>query len=280
MASAVVRNTASARIATGSHGPGPSTVIAGTSGSCPSVPATVTLDTPPPDRETPARPVDDRDAAMRRAIARAMSRSKREIPHYYLGNTVDAEPMLTWLEQHNEQRTASERLLPAVVLLKAVARAAVDFPELNGTWEHDRFHPTDGVQLGVAVSRRGGGLIAPVIRDAQARSLPELMHTLQDLVTRTRRGGLRASELTGGSITVSNLGDTGVETVLAVIQPPQVALVGAGAIQQRPWAKDGQVVLRRVLHLTLAADHRASDGHLGGRFLTAIAYHLRRPEQL
>jgi pyruvate dehydrogenase E2 component (dihydrolipoamide acetyltransferase) len=223
---------------------------------------------------------EDRELAMRRAIARAMSRSKREIPHYYLGETVDVEPMMRWLEDHNEGRAAAERLLPAVLLLKAVARTAADFPDLNGTWEDDRFHPATGVHLGVAIARRGGGLLAPVIHDADARSLPELMAALRDLVGRTRRGGLRASELTGGSISVSNLGDTGVETVLAVIQPPQVALVGAGSIAERPWVEDGQVVVRRCMHLTLAADHRASDGHLGGRFLAAIADHLRRPEEL
>jgi pyruvate dehydrogenase E2 component (dihydrolipoamide acetyltransferase) len=223
---------------------------------------------------------EDREVSMRRAIARAMSRSKREIPHYYLGETVDVEPMMRWLEDHNERHPAAERLLPAVLLLKAVARTAAAFPELNGTWEDDRFHPAEGVHLGVAISLRGGGLLAPVIRDAHARSLQDMMTALRDVVGRTRRGGLRASELTGGSISVSNLGDTGVETVLAVIQPPQVALVGAGSIAERPWVEDGRVVVRRCIHLTLAADHRASDGHLGGRFLAAIADHLRRPEQL
>jgi pyruvate dehydrogenase E2 component (dihydrolipoamide acetyltransferase) len=247
--------------------------------------AMVQLDTPPwpaPDAVDGggADRLEDRDLAMRRAIARAMSRSKREIPHYYLGETVDVEPMMRWLEDHNEGLPAAERLLPAVLLLKAVASTATDFPDLNGTWEDDRFHAAEGVHLGVAIARRGGGLLAPVIHDADTRPLPELMAALRDLVGRTRRGGLRASELTGGSISVSNLGDTGVETVLAVIQPPQVALVGAGSIAERPWVEDGQVVVRRCLHLTLAADHRASDGHLGGRFLAAIADHLRRPELL
>jgi pyruvate dehydrogenase E2 component (dihydrolipoamide acetyltransferase) len=247
--------------------------------------AMVQLDTPPvpaPDGVDGggADRLEDRDLAMRRAIARAMSRSKREIPHYYLGETVDVEPMMRWLEDHNDGLPAAERLLPAVLLLKAVASTATDFPDLNGTWEDDRFHAAEGVHLGVAIARRGGGLLAPVIHDADTRPLPELMAALRDLVGRTRRGGLRASELTGGSISVSNLGDTGVETVLAVIQPPQVALVGAGSIAERPWVEDGQVVVRRCLHLTLAADHRASDGHLGGRFLAAIADHLRRPELL
>lgn len=227
-----------------------------------------------------AAPREDRDVAMRRAIARAMSRSKREIPHYYLGESVDVEPAMRWLAEHNDQRPAAERLLPAALLLTAVARAATSFPDLNGTWEDDRFTAAEGVNLGVAIARRGGGLLAPVIHDAHERSLPEMMTALRDLVARTRHGGLRASELTGGTITLSNLGDTGVETVVAVIHPPQVAMVGAGAIAERPWVHDGHVVVRRCVHLTLAADHRASDGHLGGRFLADIAARLRRPDQL
>ena len=223
---------------------------------------------------------DERYLAMRRSIARAMARSKREIPHYYLGEHVDMEPALAWLADHNAERPAARRLLPAVLLLKAVASTCTDFEDLNGFWEDDAFRPGDGVHVGVAISLRRGGLLAPAIRDADARSLDELMEALRDLVTRTRSGGLRGTELSDGTITVTNLGDTGVETVYGVIQPPQVALVGAGAITERPWASEGMVGSRRCIHLTLAADHRASDGHRGALFLAAIAARLREPEKL
>jgi pyruvate dehydrogenase E2 component (dihydrolipoamide acetyltransferase) len=229
----------------------------------------------------PARATtDERYLAMRRSIARAMARSKREIPHYYLGEHVDMEPALSWLADHNAERPAAHRLLPAVLVLKAVASACTDFEDLNGFWEDDALRPGDGVHVGVAISLRRGGLLAPAIRDADAKSLDELMEALRDLVTRTRNGGLRGSELSDGTITVTNLGDTGVETVYGVIQPPQVALVGAGAITERPWAVEGMVGSRRCIHLTLAADHRASDGHRGALFLAAIAARLREPEKL
>jgi pyruvate dehydrogenase E2 component (dihydrolipoamide acetyltransferase) len=223
---------------------------------------------------------EDRYAAMRQAIARAMTRANQDIPHYYLGEHVDLEPALTWLEGHNADRPAAQRLLPAVLLVKAVALACRDFPDLNGFWLEDAFRPSDAVHVGVAISLRRGGLLAPAIRDADARTLDELMEALRDLVKRTRSGGLRGSELSDGTITVTNLGDTGVETVYGVIQPPQVALVGAGAVSERPWAQDGMVGARRCLHLTLAADHRASDGHRGALFLAAIAARLREPETL
>jgi pyruvate dehydrogenase E2 component (dihydrolipoamide acetyltransferase) len=234
----------------------------------------------PPEPTSGPQEEPDRQQAMRQAIGRAMARSKREIPHYYLGEHVDLEPTLTWLEARNADRPATQRLLPAVLALKAVALACGEHPDLNGFWEDDAFRPGGGVHLGVAISLRRGGLIAPAIRDADARSLDELMTALRDLVKRARSGGLRASELHDPTITVTNLGDTGVETVYGVIQPPQVALVGAGAIVERPWARDGMVGARRVVHLTLSADHRASDGHRGALFLAAIAARLREPEKL
>jgi pyruvate dehydrogenase E2 component (dihydrolipoamide acetyltransferase) len=235
---------------------------------------------PAPERAPGPEAEPDRQQAMRQAIGRAMARSKREIPHYYLGEHVDLEPAMTWLEARNADRPAAQRLLPAVLVLKAVALACVEHPDLNGFWEEGAFRPGDGIHLGVAISLRGGGLIAPAIRDADTRSLDELMTALRDLVKRARSGGLRASELHDPTLTVTNLGDTGVETVYGVIQPPQVALVGAGAIVERPWAEDGMVGARRCLHLTLSADHRVSDGHRGALFLAAIAARLREPEML
>jgi len=235
-----------------------------------------------PDETTPpaAPSTADRALAMRQAIARAMERSNREIPHYHLGETVDVEPAMAWLAAYNADRPPAERLLSAVLVLKAVARSLRDFPDLNGYWIDGGFQPGDGIHLGVAINLRRGGLLAPAIRDADDRSLDELMSQLRDLVTRTRAGGLRGSGLTDPTITVSNLGDTGVDTIHGVITPPQVALVGAGRITPRPWAVDGEIGVRRTIALSLAGDHRASDGHRGARFLAAIATDLSRPETL
>jgi pyruvate dehydrogenase E2 component (dihydrolipoamide acetyltransferase) len=234
----------------------------------------------PPDHAIETIERAGRQEGMRQAIASLMARSKREIPHYYLGTQVDVTRALVWLERNNLERPVAERLLPAVLFLKAVALAARDIPELNGFWIDDRFRPRDGVHVGVAISLRGGGLIAPAIHDADSKDLATLMRDLRDLVNRTRAGRLRSSEMSDPTLTVTNLGDQGVETVYGVIYPPQVALVGMGRVVDRPWASNDMVGVRRVLSLTLAADHRASDGHTGARFLTAVNQFLQEPEQL
>jgi pyruvate dehydrogenase E2 component (dihydrolipoamide acetyltransferase) len=217
---------------------------------------------------------------MRRAIAAAMERSKREIPHYYLETRIDMSRALAWLEQRNRELPVAERLLPAALLLRATALALREAPELNGLWLEGAFRPAEGVHLGVAVSLRGGGLIAPVLRDADGGSLRQLMAALREAVNRARRGTLRSSELGGASATVTNLGEQGVEKVFGVIHPPQVALVGFGRVGEQPWAEQGLVGVRRVVTATLSADHRASDGQRGARFLNALAARLGAPETL
>lgn len=234
------------------------------------------------DVERAAAPAasQDRAGAMRRAIAAAMSRAKREIPHYYLSATFSVEPALAWLEAENARRPLPERILPAVLLLKATALALRAAPELNGTYAGDGFRHSDDIHLGVAVFLRSGGLVAPALRNADRSDLSALMHELRDLVARARSGGLRASELSAPTMTVTSLGEQGVEVVLPVIIPPQVAIVGFGSIVERPWVEAGAVVARRVVTASLAADHRASDGHCGALFLQAIGRLLQEPEKL
>jgi pyruvate dehydrogenase E2 component (dihydrolipoamide acetyltransferase) len=222
----------------------------------------------------------ERSAAMRAAIARLMARSKREIPHYYLSTDIDFSAAQRFLAARNESRPVSERLLPAVLLLKATAVAVHRVPELNGFWIDDELRPSEAVHLGVAVALRSGGLVAPAIHDADRRDLDDLMSALRDLVNRARAGTLRASEMSDPTITVTNLGDQGVEAVYGVIYPPQVALVGFGAITERAWASDGMVGARPVVTATLAADHRGSDGARGAQFLRAIDHLLQEPERL
>ena len=217
---------------------------------------------------------------MRDAIAALMARSKREIPHYYLQTEIDMSRALGWLHEENLRRPVTERLLSSVLLLSAVAHAVVEMPELNGFWVDGAFRPADGVHLGVAISLRGGGLIAPALHHADHKSLDELMAGVRDLVGRARTGRLRGSEMSDPTITVTNLGDRGVDLVHGVIYPPQVALVGFGAVRERPWAADGMLGVRPVVIATLAADHRASDGHAGSRLLTLIDHRLQEPEQL
>jgi pyruvate dehydrogenase E2 component (dihydrolipoamide acetyltransferase) len=217
---------------------------------------------------------------MRQAIAAAMAKSKREIPHYYLGTTIDLSHTLDWLAQENLKRSVRERVLPAAVLAKAVATALLEVPELNGFWRENTFVPAPSVHLGMAIALRGGGLIAPALHDAQNKSVADIMAALSDLIARARSGALRSSELTDATVTMTSLGDQGVETVYGVIYPPQVALVGLGKVAERPWVTDGTLSVRRVIQATLSADHRASVGHRGALFLAALDRLLQQPEKL
>jgi pyruvate dehydrogenase E2 component (dihydrolipoamide acetyltransferase) len=229
--------------------------------------------------EKPRAPLD-RQARARQAIGAAMARSKREIPHYYLATTIDMHRAMTWLAEENLKRPVPDRLLYGVLLIKAVALALRDVPELNSVWRGSEPVRSDTVHVGVAISLRGGGLVAPALHDTAGQSLGDLMRRFRDLVQRARSGGLRSSELSDPTITVTSLGEQGVESVFGVIFPPQVAIVGFGKIVERPWAVDGQVVVRPLVTATLSADHRVSDGHRGGLFLAAVDRLLQEPGRL
>jgi pyruvate dehydrogenase E2 component (dihydrolipoamide acetyltransferase) len=222
----------------------------------------------------------DRAARIRQTIAAAMSRSKREIPHYYLSTTIDMHPAVTWLADQNAQRPIAERLLYGALVLKAVALALRDVPELNATWEDNRVRLNPDIHLGIAIALRQGGLVAPALHHADRLTLDELMERFRDLVNRTRSGSLRSSELSDPTITVTSLGERSVETVYAVIYPPQVAMIGIGSIVERPWCVDQQIVARPVVTATLSGDHRVSDGHRGGLFLSALDRLLQEPSKL
>ncbi|MCF6148318.1 MAG: 2-oxo acid dehydrogenase subunit E2 [Candidatus Kuenenia sp.] len=229
-----------------------------------------------PVTEIPKKPKEEEyQTGMRRAIAAAMSRSNRDIPHYYLETRIDMTNALQWLEAENQRRSIKDRLLPAVLLLKAVACAFKDVPELNGYWMDDRLQPKENIHIGFAVSLRQGGLVVPAIHNVDKKSIDELMAAMSDLITRTRAGRLRSSEMTDATVTLTSLGDLGVETVYGVIYPPQVALVGFGRISEMPWAENGMLGIRRILSATLAADHRATDGNRGAQFLGALKRYLQ-----
>lgn len=231
------------------------------------------------DRATVAEP-EDKVSAMRKAITRSMSRSKREIPHYYLATRIDLDRAITWLEDVNSELPITKRVLPAVLLLKATARAVREVPDLNGHWADEGFKRSEAIHLGVAISLREGGLVAPAIHEADTLELAELMEHLRDLVTRARSWRLRGSEMSDPTITVTNLGDRGVDTAFPVIIPPQVAMVGFGKVVEEVVAVDGEPAVHSVVHATLAADHRVTDGHTGGLFLTALDRLLQKPEEL
>jgi pyruvate dehydrogenase E2 component (dihydrolipoamide acetyltransferase) len=231
-----------------------------------------------PAAAVPAPP--DRAAGMRAAIAAAMSRSKREIPHLYLATTIDVSRLSSWLAAENEKRTIDERLLPIAPLLKAVAHAIAEVPDVNGFWIDGAFRPATGVHIACAVALRAGGLVAPALHDVNRKDVGTVMGELRDLVARARAGALRSSELADSTLTLTNLGDLGVETAFGIIYPPQVALVGLGRIVQRPWVVEGHVEPRPVMTVSISADHRALDGRRAGQFLAVLERWLQKPEAL
>jgi pyruvate dehydrogenase E2 component (dihydrolipoamide acetyltransferase) len=222
----------------------------------------------------------DKAAEMRKAIAAAMSRSKREIPHYYLSEPVPMRRATQWLAQANEGRPITSRLLMAVLQLKAVALALKKFPEMNGFFRDGAFQPSVAAHIGVAISLRQGGLIAPAIHDVGGKTLEQLMLDLTDLVKRARAGSLRSSEMSDPTITVTNLGEQGVAAVYGVIYPPQVALVGFGRVNDQPQVENGALTVMPMVMASLAADHRVSDGHRGALFLAELRDLLQQPENL
>ena len=222
----------------------------------------------------------DRAAAMRRAIAAAMAKSKREIPHLYLSTTLDAHRALDWLSKENGRRPVDRRLLLIALLMKAVAKAVGEVPGVNGFWRDDAFQPAAGVHVGCAVALREGGLVAPAVHDTDRKDLDTLMRDVLDIVARVRAGTLRSSELADSTITVTSMGDLGAEAAFGVIYPPQVAIVAFGRLVQRPWVVDGRVEPRPVITTSVSADHRAIDGRRAGQFLAAIDRWLQSPEKL
>ncbi len=247
--------------------------------------AAAAIDTPPaddiagltPDVTTVRRRSPD---TMRALIAERMATANREIPHYHLARDLDVGELDVWLAERNARRPIAERILPAACYIRAVALAAARHRELNGFWVEDHFEPAESVNVAMAISLRRGGLVTPQIERADERSIDEVMAALSELVAAARAGNLRASWMTGATITITHLGDTGADLVHGVISPPQVALVGFGRARQRPWVTDGEVVVRPIVTTTLAADHRATDGAIGSRFVATLADLIDRPEEL
>ena len=235
--------------------------------------AAAALRAPPPEAV-------DRQTRMRQAIAVAMSRSAREIPHFHLSSDIDMARTIACLAKQNRARPLKERLLYVAALIKAVALALREFPELNAAWEEGKAVAKPSIHVGVAISLRGGGLVAPALHDTDRQSLDELMAAFRDLVQRARSWKLRSSELSDPTITVTNLGEEGADTVIGLVYPPQVALVGFGRVTQRAWPVGKRVVSRPIITATLSADHRVIDGHRGSLFLAAIDRLLQEPAKL
>ena len=219
-------------------------------------------------------------ASPRGGPGQTFDKSKRamrllKIPHFQVGTTIEMSRPLDALATLNETRTAADRVLPAALFVRAAGLAAAQVTGVNGWWRDGAFVPAPDVHVGVVIALRRGGLLVPVVRNADRKDLDTVMAEFRDLVTRARAGRLRASEMGGATITITQLGEGEVDTVVPIIHPPQVAILGLGAVHDAPWVDHGTLVVRPVVRATLAADHRAVDGRIGSAFLVALDRRLQ-----
>lgn len=229
--------------------------------------------------EIPAKPATANANAMRMAVAAAMSKSNREIPHYYLEKRMDMSKAMDWVKEANKERPIQKRLLPVALLIKAVAKALDEVPDLNATWENGLQRKNE-INIGFVVSLRSGGIVVPAILQTDSKTVDEIMETINDIIPRARAFKLRSSELSQSTFTITSIGEGGADKVFGLIYPPQVGIVGFGEISEQPFADEGMLGIRPVVDVTLAADHRATDGLIGSKFLAALNKHLQNPEEL
>jgi pyruvate dehydrogenase E2 component (dihydrolipoamide acetyltransferase) len=220
-------------------------------------------------KEKPTSIVD-----VREAIARAMARSKKEIPHFYLKSRICIDKLMTSLDHLNKTRSVDDRVLMPAVLVYAVASALKDHPDMNGYFTDGKFVSHSNTNIGMAIKLKSGGVISPALLEVQSKNLFEINMALKDLIQRTRDGKLKTTELSQGTITITSLGDLGSHEVFGVIFPPQVALIGFGQIRKEAIVENALVRPGFILDITLSADHRVNDGISGSRFLQAVSNYL------
>jgi pyruvate dehydrogenase E2 component (dihydrolipoamide acetyltransferase) len=206
---------------------------------------------------------------MRRAIARRMTESKQQVPHFYLSTEIEMEELLAAADRANAGRAREERVTVTAFLLRAVALTLAEHPAFNAVWAGDVIERVDAINIGVAIAL-DDGLIAPALLDCADRSVADLAAGLGDLVARTRAGKLRAAEMSDATFTLSNLGMFEVTAFTAIVTPPQVAILATARTVARPVVRDGEIVVRRVMTATLSSDHRVVDGVGAAGFLGTL----------
>jgi len=248
------------------------------------VESTIDHSKPEPEKELPSIATEQTkegiiNNTLRSAVAAAMSKSNREIPHYYLEKKIDLSKALSWMHNINKQQTIEKRVLPAALMIKAVACSLREVPELNAIWDTELRLKTE-INIGFVVSLRNGGIIVPAIHAADKKTVAEIMESLNDIIPRARALRLRSSELSDSSITMTNIGEGGADLVYGIIYPPQVAIIGFGSISEQVFAENSLIGVHPMIQVSLAGDHRATDGLTGSRFLSILNNHLQNPEAL
>jgi pyruvate dehydrogenase E2 component (dihydrolipoamide acetyltransferase) len=234
----------------------------------------------PPRPTTPQAPEAVPMSRMRQTIARRMSQSKREAPHYYLLVDIDMTDALALRRQVNDAQVADEaRVSINDLIVRACAIALQRHPQFNATYVNEEVlrHDQQNVCIAIAMDE---GLIAPAVLDVGRKSLPEIARETKDLVLRAKGGALRPEEVNDGTFTITNLGAYGIETLIGIIQPPQTAILGIGSVMDQPVVRDGLVGVKQLMKVALSADHRVTDGAQGAQFLSEIKSLLEQPIRL
>jgi pyruvate dehydrogenase E2 component (dihydrolipoamide acetyltransferase) len=235
-------------------------------------------------RRNPTEFVQVPNTSMRKVIARRLQESKQTVPHFYLTVEVEIDALMEARQQLNEYATAQAgkdgkppyKLSVNDMVIKAVALALRDKPSCNASWYDDAIIQYNNVDISVAVATEGG-LITPIIRNADQKSLPQISNEMKELAKRARENKLKPEEFQGGGFSISNLGMYGVKTFQAIINPPQACILAVGAGEEVVRVREGSVVAVNVMSLTLSVDHRAVDGALGAEYLQALKRYIEQP---
>jgi len=240
--------------------------------------------TPPPVRPLPQGPLpyhaDEFDrvenSMMRKAIARRLSESKQQVPHFYLSVDVAMDRLMDLRAQLNEAADGAFRLSVNDFIIKAVAKALTDVPAANASWTDSDtlMHKHAHISVAVAID---GGLITPVIRFAEQKGITDISAEVKELASRARAGELKPEEYSGGTFSISNLGMYGVKQFAAIVNPPEGAILAVGGTDERAIVENGTVVVKKMMTLTLSCDHRVVDGAAGAEFLAALKKHIECP---
>jgi pyruvate dehydrogenase E2 component (dihydrolipoamide acetyltransferase) len=227
--------------------------------------------------QAPAQGTPVEMSRMKQRTGERMAESKREIPHYYVTTTVEMSAAMAFREQVNASLDESgTRVSVNDLVIKAAALALVDHPNVNRSYVNGQLIQPDSIDINMAVAV-DGGLIAPFVPNADQKSLGAIARMTRDLGRRAREGGLKLEEFQGGTFTISNLGMFDVDEFIAVINPPQAAILAVASVRETPVVKDGRIVVGKTMPITLSADHRALDGAEVAVFLQSVKRYLENP---
>ena len=219
------------------------------------------------------------NSMMRKIIAQRLGQAKRDIPHFYLSVDCAVDALSTLRKDLNAKAPEGEgayKLSLNDFVVRAVALALRKVPAANATWTDEAVRLYSSIDVSVAVATPGG-LITPVIRDADNKGLVMISAETRDLAGRARGGKLMPEEYQGGGFTISNMGMYGVKEFAAIINPPQSCILAVGAAEQRPVVKDGALAIATIMTCTLSVDHRSVDGALGAEFMAAFKALIEEP---